>query len=53
MAQPDGRLLDTHGVEPDVVVEPAPEFFIGGKDNQLEAAVQLLTNPTPIPPARG
>jgi hypothetical protein len=40
--QSSGKLFDGVGVEPDVLVDPAPEFFIGGRDNQLEAAVDLI-----------
>lgn len=40
--QPDGRLFDGHGVAPDVVVEPTPEYFIGGEDRQLQAALELI-----------
>ena len=40
--QADGRLFDKHGVEPDVRVEPAPEYFLGGADHQLEEAVRLI-----------
>jgi C-terminal processing protease CtpA/Prc len=40
--QSDGKLFDTHGIEPDVTVEPEPEYFIGGRDTQLQAAVDLL-----------
>ena len=37
--QADGRLFDGHGVRPDVVVEPGPEYYIGGLDNVLADAV--------------
>ncbi len=40
--QADGKLFDTNGVAPNVVVEPVPEFFIGGADTQLEAAIAKL-----------
>ena len=41
--QPDGKLYDGNGVEPDLVVHPVPEFFLdGGQDVQLEAARQHL-----------
>jgi len=40
--QADGRLFDRHGVAPDVVVEPTPEYFIGGPDNVLAEAVARL-----------
>lgn len=42
--QSTGQLFDGVGVEPDVLVEPEPDFFIGGRDGQLEAAIRLLTS---------
>lgn len=43
--QADGRLFDGHGVQPDVVVEPVPEYYIGGRDNVLEEAVRRASRP--------
>ena len=41
--QRSGRLHDGNGTEPDIRVEPAPEFFLKhGRDNQLETALQVL-----------
>ena len=41
--QPDGKLYDTNGIEPDVLVEPTPDYFIrGGSDPFLEKAMELL-----------
>jgi hypothetical protein len=40
--QADGKLFDGNGVQPDVVVEPVPEYYIGGRDNLLEAAVKRV-----------
>jgi len=40
--QSDGRLFDGHGARPDVVVEPAPEYYIGGPDNVLAEALTAL-----------
>jgi hypothetical protein len=40
--QPDGRLFDGHGVEPDVVVEPEPEDFLGAGDAAMFAARDRL-----------
>ncbi len=40
--QPDGRLYDGNGVEPDVRVAPTAAYFIGGEDVQLNAALDLL-----------
>jgi hypothetical protein len=37
------QLKDCKGVVPDVIVEPAPGFFIGFSDDALEAAVRILT----------
>lgn len=31
----DGRLFDGNGIHPDVLVEPVPEYYIGGRDNVL------------------
>jgi hypothetical protein len=42
--QADGKLFDTHGIQPDVVVEALPEYFIGGRDNVLEEAVKRIKN---------
>jgi hypothetical protein len=41
--QANGKLFDGHGVQPDLLVEPTPEYFIGGPDNVLEAAISRLT----------
>ena len=40
--QADGRLFDGHGVRPDVIVEPTPDFYIGGPDNLLAEAIGRL-----------
>jgi hypothetical protein len=40
--QADGRLFDGNGVRPDVVVEPVPEYHIGGRDNVLLEAVKRI-----------
>jgi hypothetical protein len=40
--QADGKPFDGHGVQPDVVVQPAPGFFIGAEDNVLDAAIKRL-----------
>jgi C-terminal processing protease CtpA/Prc len=37
--QADGTLFDGNGVRPDVLVEPVPDYFIGGRDNALEEAL--------------
>jgi C-terminal processing protease CtpA/Prc len=41
--QSDGNLFDGNGVLPDVVMEPLPEYYIGGQDNVLEYAVKRIT----------
>jgi hypothetical protein len=40
--RPDGRLFDGRGVEPDVVVVPAPTDLLGSTDRALERALELL-----------
>ncbi len=40
--QADGTLFDGNGVHPDVIVEAAPEYYIGGPDNVLAEAVKRL-----------
>jgi hypothetical protein len=40
--QRDGTLFDGHGVLPDVVVAPAPEYSIGGADAPLLEALKRL-----------
>ena len=40
--QADGRLFDGQGIQPDVLLEPVPEFYIGGRDNVLEEAVRRI-----------
>jgi C-terminal processing protease CtpA/Prc len=42
--QRSGKLYDTNGVEPDVVVERPPEYYLqGGRDVILEKALELLS----------
>ena len=47
--RPDGRMYDGRGIEVDVEVDPAPEFFTtSGDDAQLDAAVNhILKSGTP------
>jgi len=40
--QADGRLFDGNGVRLDLLVEPVPEYFIGGRDNVLDEAVTRI-----------
>ena len=54
---PEGkRLIEGHGVDPDIVVDNLPHATFAGKDAQLEAAVRFLTeeirkHPVEVPPA--
>ena len=40
--QADGSLFDGNGIRPDVVIEPVPEYYIGGRDLALEEAVRRI-----------
>jgi len=40
--QANGKLYDGNGIQPDVLVEPAPEYYIGGRDNVLEEAMRRI-----------
>jgi hypothetical protein len=40
--QPNGKLYDGNGIQPDVVVEPVPTDFIGRNDTILEKAIQAI-----------
>jgi hypothetical protein len=41
--QKSGKLFDGHGVEPDVHIEPAPEYYLrNGRDNILEKALEII-----------
>jgi hypothetical protein len=43
--QKNGSLIDSRGIEPDIHVEPFPEFYVaGGRDVVLERAIELITN---------
>ena len=43
--QKDGKLFDGNGVQPDIFIEPVPEYFLkNGPDNVLEKAIQLIFN---------
>jgi len=52
---PEGEwLIEGHGVDPDVVVDNLPHATFGGRDAQLEAAVDYLNDriaaePVPVP----
>jgi hypothetical protein len=38
----NGQLFDGGGVEPDVVVHPDPEYFVGRSDHALKKAIELI-----------
>jgi hypothetical protein len=40
--QADGKLFDGNGIQPDVLIEPVPEYYIGGRDNVLEEAMRRI-----------
>ncbi len=40
---PKGRNLGKQGVAPDILIEPGPDDAPGGKDTQLQAAIDWLT----------
>jgi len=40
--QPNGKLYEVNGIEPDIMIEPIPTDFIGETDTILEAAIQKL-----------
>jgi C-terminal processing protease CtpA/Prc len=41
--QPDGKLYDTNGIQPDVLVSRSPEYFLAqGEDVILKKAISFL-----------
>jgi carboxyl-terminal processing protease len=42
---PNGHVIDKVGLTPDMVVQMTEEDYASGRDPQLDAAVQLLSNP--------
>jgi hypothetical protein len=40
--QPNGKLYDGNGIQPDIIVEPIPTDFIGETDSVLDAARAVL-----------
>lgn len=42
--QSNGKLFDGNGVEPDILLQQVPEYYIGGSDNVLDRAVIILKN---------
>jgi len=47
--QADGKLFDGNGITPDILIVPIPEYFIGGKDNALLAALNWIKSKKAIP----
>lgn len=41
--QPNGKLYEGNGIQPDVYVEPVPTDFIGRTDTVLDAAIQRIS----------
>jgi hypothetical protein len=41
--QPNGKLYDGNGIQPDIVVETVPTDFIGRTDTVLEAAIKYIS----------
>jgi Peptidase family S41 len=37
----NGQLFDRNGVEPDVVVQPEPDYFVGRTDRTLQKAIEV------------
>jgi len=44
LATPDGKVLEGHGVIPDIEVKPDREILLKGVDSQIEAAIRFLNN---------
>jgi hypothetical protein len=42
--QSNGKLFDGNGVQPDILLSPVPEYYIGGFDNVLDRAVTIIKN---------
>ncbi len=40
--RPNGLLYEGRGIQPDIVMEPEPRYFIGQSDAVLEAATKTL-----------
>ena len=40
--RPNGLLYEGRGIQPDIVMEPEPGYFIGQSDATLEAAIRVL-----------
>ncbi len=44
--QPNGKLYDGNGIEPDIVIEPTASDVLGRTDTQMEAALRILLQHT-------
>lgn len=42
--QPNGKLYDGNGIQPDIVIEPVPTDFIGRTDSFLDRAIELINS---------
>ena len=42
--QPNGKLYEGNGIQPDIYIEPVPTDFIGRTDTVLDAAIGRLLN---------
>jgi len=40
--QPNGKLYDGNGIQPDIAIEPIPTDFIGKTDSVLKAAIKYI-----------
>ncbi len=40
--RPNGLLYEDRGIQPDIVMEPEPGYFIGQSDATLKAAIEVL-----------
>jgi len=47
--QPNGKLYDGNGIQPDVIIEPVPTDFIGKTDSLLDAAIRFLVRKKLLP----
>lgn len=45
--RPDGRLYDTVGIEPDIVVLPEAGYYISASDRALDRAVRVIHDREP------
>jgi hypothetical protein len=41
--QPNGKLYEGNGIQPDIYIEPVPTDFIGKTDTVLDAAIQTIS----------